>query len=96
MAINLTHVQKLRAYALKNYATGGWDRLVECWTDAELLEHAGSEKWGTYRAMLAGYREMFGLINEAEQENNAGRLNGYNPDPSQIWLSPMTGRNWIW
>jgi hypothetical protein len=68
----IADVEKLRAHAIKNYATGGWDHLVECWTNNEILEHAASENWGTYRAILAGYRDLFAAIAEAEQERNAG------------------------
>lgn len=29
-------VKALRDHALANYATGGWDIVVECWTDEEI------------------------------------------------------------
>ena len=76
--INQTSVDRLKAYAIKNYNSQGWDNLVECWTDAEIVEHAKLEGWKTYPAMFKGFADMFGAIEAYDIEVNAGRLNGYN------------------
>ena len=31
-------IAQIRQHALRNYETDGWDYLVECWSDAEILE----------------------------------------------------------
>ena len=36
-------VQAVKDHAVKNYETGGWDYVVECWEDADIAnEIAGS------------------------------------------------------
>ena len=32
-------VQFIKAHALTNYEEGGWDVIVECWSDDEIAEH---------------------------------------------------------
>lgn len=76
--INQTDVDKLKTHALTHYSLGGWDYLVECWTDAEIIDHAQSEGWETYPDMLKGFSDMFGKIHANDIEIEAGRLNGYN------------------
>lgn len=31
-------VKQLRAHAIANYNSDGWDYLVECWSDADIVE----------------------------------------------------------
>lgn len=68
--INQTSVDRLKAYALANYNSQGWDYLIECWTDAEIVEHAQSEGWETYPDMLNGFADMFGAIYANDIEVN--------------------------
>jgi hypothetical protein len=35
-------IAAVRAHALANYETDGWDYVVECWDDEELSESIGS------------------------------------------------------
>lgn len=44
-------VSAVRAHAITHYNTGGWDVLVECWNDAEIIEE------------IAGARTVKGAIN---------------------------------
>lgn len=37
-------VEAVRAHATAKYNTGGWDILVECWSDAEIVECIGTAK----------------------------------------------------
>lgn len=34
-------IKALRAYAIEHYEEGGWDFLVECWEDSEIIEELG-------------------------------------------------------
>jgi len=34
---------RIREHALIHYNENGWDILVECWTDADILEHIGTD-----------------------------------------------------
>lgn len=33
-------ITAVRQHALQHYAEGGWDYLVECWEDSDILEEA--------------------------------------------------------
>ena len=35
-------VNAIRQHAINNYSTGGWDYLVECWGDADILDCIGT------------------------------------------------------
>ena len=37
-------VQAVRDYANANYNEGGWDIIVECWSDADIASELGSVK----------------------------------------------------
>jgi hypothetical protein len=37
-------VQAVRDYANANYNEGGWDIIVECWSDADIASEIGSVK----------------------------------------------------
>jgi hypothetical protein len=37
-------IAAIRSHACKNYRHGGWDYLVECWSDAEIIEEMGEAK----------------------------------------------------
>lgn len=52
-------VEGVKAHALAHYNDGGWDVIVECWTDAEIGEHV--KKYaittdGTRSPVQNGYR----------------------------------------
>jgi hypothetical protein len=71
MTINQTDIDRLRAYALKHYTTGGWDHLVEAWTDDEIREEVERYGWSTYTEMFEGFAEMFELITEQHLNQRA-------------------------
>lgn len=37
-------VEAVKKYALDNYNAGGWDVIVECWSDAEIEETIGAAR----------------------------------------------------
>jgi len=37
-------VAHVRSYAVENYNRHGWDFVVECWTDADILEARGNAR----------------------------------------------------
>jgi hypothetical protein len=60
-----TLIAAVKAHALANYEKGGWDFIVECWDDADILEEIGECKTakqairavGAVAKALAGQRE---------------------------------------
>lgn len=34
-----TKVEGVKTHALEHYEDGGWDVIVECWEDADIIEH---------------------------------------------------------
>lgn len=61
-------INAVRAHAVDNYTTGGWDIVVECYSDADILEYtAGATtpaeaiaKMGAYIADIHEYRQEIG------------------------------------
>ena len=37
-----TLIEQVKQYALDHYTDGGWDVIVECWSDAEIAVKIGS------------------------------------------------------
>lgn len=62
-------VAAVRAHARANYSTGGWDYVVECMDDAELLEVIGDAT--TEAAAIAAVGEDVGLHDEMRQDARA-------------------------
>ena len=55
MATNEEMISGVRKHALDNYTKGGWDYLVECWDDSDIIEAIkgyGDEKACTTTAQL--------------------------------------------
>lgn len=63
-ATEAEQVQAVREYAERNYEKGGWDYIVECWSDDEIKDKIAGVKtrWGAIEriraciAPLASYR----------------------------------------
>lgn len=50
----------VRKHALENYSRGGWDILVECYEDEDILEYIkGNEQWG-----IKPVRDLDSLIDD--------------------------------
>ena len=49
-------VAAVRHYALTNYNSDGWDFVVECWEDADILECIGDAQ--TVNAAIAAVRRI--------------------------------------
>lgn len=60
-----TLINAVKAHALANYEKGGWDIIVECWDDADILEQVGRCKSvkqairtvGAFAKALGGHRD---------------------------------------
>ena len=52
-------LEMVKAHALKNYNRDGWDFLIECHDDAEVLKAIG--KATTFRGAIAKVRDKFAL-----------------------------------
>ena len=62
-------VAAVRAHALENYETEGWDFVVECWTDADIAERIGEAR--TVEAAIAAVGRIAGLLDERRSEVRA-------------------------
>ena len=57
-------IDAIRAHALANYTSGGWDFVVECWSDEEIADEIGEcrsldeaiSRIGGIVGVLADYR----------------------------------------
>lgn len=59
-------IAKIREYAVANYDSGkGWDYLIECWSDADILAEAEGK---TLTAALKAIRPILTDVAETEQE----------------------------
>lgn len=55
-------IAAVRAYAIENYETDGWDFVVECFEDADIATAIGSA--GTRDAAIAAVRKTARLLDE--------------------------------
>lgn len=62
-------ITAIRAHALNNYERGGWDYLVECWDDEDILEAIGNRR--TLKGALRECRKTLGLLDERRREVRA-------------------------
>ena len=62
-------VAAVRAHALEHYTTGGWDYVVECYSDAEIAAEFGDAQ--TAAAAIAAVGEVVGLHDEMRHEARA-------------------------
>jgi hypothetical protein len=71
------HIAAIRKHALANYNRDGWDILVECWSDSDILdilrvEHCTTEAQAI-KALRTTLRTINGVRAEHEAEAEAGR-----------------------
>ncbi len=74
-------VEAVKAYAVEHYVDGGWDVVVECWTDEQIGEHIGRA-----RTLAGALRKFATLVDvwadrEADARNAAGEGPGAGPAP---------------
>lgn len=71
MATNDEMVAAVKAHAEKNYSEGGWDYVVECWDDAEILSVIAEEHVSTVEAAVTVVGEIVGLLDERRRDVEA-------------------------
>lgn len=59
-------VAAVRHHALANYSAGGWDYVVECWEDSDILEIIGDAQ--TVDAAIDKVRRIVKIIAEREHD----------------------------
>jgi hypothetical protein len=64
--INQEIIQQVRAHALENYEQGGWDYLVECWSDADIIQWA--EDATTLEEAITNISVTLELLDERRSE----------------------------
>ena len=60
-------IKKLRKHANENYEKGGWDYLVECYSDEDIVEYFCEGKT-TYSEVLAEAKETMNDKDEYRQD----------------------------
>lgn len=64
-------IDAVKTHALANYATGGWDIVVECWSDEELFETLAGEGVQTADEAISEIGKLVGLQNELANDCRA-------------------------
>ena len=62
-------IAAVRAHAMENYETEGWDYVVECWTDADIAERI--EGITTRETAIAAVGRIARLLDERRSEVRA-------------------------
>lgn len=64
-------VQAVKDYATKNYNKGGWDVIVECWSDEQIAKCIGGAR--TERAAIRAVRQIVDAYadRQADAKNSA-------------------------
>ena len=61
-------IQSVRRHALDNYENNGWDYLVECWDDGDILEQISDAKAQTPDAAIKACLSLVSLLDERRRE----------------------------
>lgn len=59
-------IKDVREHAWKNYEGGGWDILVECWSDEDILQNMGNAT--TARDAIWAIAKVLQTLDEHRQE----------------------------
>lgn len=59
-------VEIVKAHALSHYEDGGWDVIVECWSDREIAEEIGRAR--TAKGALAKIRPYIEIYDERQAD----------------------------
>jgi len=62
-------VEAVKAHAVDNYESGGWDYLVECYSDAEVEELIG--KATTVKGAIKKVAKVMGIKNDYREDIQA-------------------------
>lgn len=73
-----TLVEHVKAHAIANYTTGGWDYVVECWEDSQIIEaicmagakseHDAIRAVAKLAGILADYRDDIRAAGDTDAE----------------------------
>lgn len=67
--ITRTHlIAQLKAHAVAHYNEGGWDNLVECYSDGEIDGDLTAAKITTLPEAIAYYADILGAHDEIRQD----------------------------
>lgn len=62
-------IKALRAHALENYETGGWDMIYECYEDSEIREVLVNEQLTTPESAIAYFgKNIAGVYNDRRKD----------------------------
>jgi hypothetical protein len=61
-------ISAVRKHALNNYETDGWDYLVECWDDGDILEQISDKNATTPAEAIKACLEIVKLQDEMRRE----------------------------
>lgn len=59
-------IQAVREHALDHYNDGGWDVIVECWTDEQIAETIGKAR--TPKGAIAKFRHVVAIYDDRQQD----------------------------
>jgi carbamoylphosphate synthase large subunit len=62
-------VKAVKAHAVANYETGGWDYLVECYSDTEVAELIGGAR--TVKGAIKKVAKVMGIKNDYREDIQA-------------------------
>ena len=64
-------IQAVRRHALDNYESQGWDVLVECWDDGDILEQISNANAQTPAAAIKACLQIVSIYDERRREIRA-------------------------
>ena len=65
----MTLLDQIRAYAIANYEDDGWDILVECWCDDDIVECIGKAK--TLTGAIKKIKAALGPVHDYSEDIRA-------------------------
>lgn len=66
-------VAAVKKHALANYEAGGWDVIIECWTDDEIACHLEEAGAFTFEDALAAFADLIDVWSDRQADERNSR-----------------------
>ena len=67
--MNAKLIEQVKAYAREHYEDGGWDVIVECWSDEDIAEQIGSAR--TLNGAIKRFKDIVAIYSDRQADGRS-------------------------
>jgi hypothetical protein len=67
--MNAKLIEQVKAYALLHYECGGWDVIVECWSDADIAEQISKAR--TLNGAIKRFKDIIDIYSDRQADGRS-------------------------